>query len=36
MAQRAVYQTGEDWDGDITKLCNGGEYWSPRMKADAI
>jgi hypothetical protein len=36
MAQRAVYQTSKDWEGDITKLCNGGEYWSPRMKADAI
>lgn len=23
-------------DGDITRLCNGGEYWSPRSKADAI
>lgn len=36
MAQRAIYETGKDWDSDIIQLCNGGEYWSPRMKADAI
>lgn len=34
--ERAVYQTGKDRDGDITSLCNPGQYWSPRMKADAI
>jgi hypothetical protein len=36
MAKRAVNKTGKDSDGDITKLCNGGQIWSPRMKADAI
>lgn len=36
MADRAVNRTGKDRDGDITKLCNPGEYWSPRMKQDAI
>jgi hypothetical protein len=36
MAERAVYKTGKDSDGDITKLCNGGAPWSPRSKADAI
>lgn len=36
MADRAVYKTGKDKDGDITKLCNGGESWSPRRKAEAI
>lgn len=36
MADRAVYKTGKDSDGDITKLCNGGEPWAPRSKADAI
>ena len=36
MADRAVYSTGKDEDGDITSLCNSGEPWSPRAKADAI
>ncbi len=36
MADRAVTQTGKDADGDITKLCNPGEFWSPRSKQDAI
>ena len=36
MADRAVNRTGKDWDGDITKLCNAGEIWSPRVKDDAI
>ena len=36
MATRYVTKTGKDKDGDITKLCNAGEGWSPRMKADAI
>lgn len=36
MADRAVFKTGKDSDGDITKLCNEGQMWSPRMKADAI
>lgn len=36
MADRRVTATGKDADGDITKLCNGGESWSPRAKADAV
>ena len=36
MAKRYVRQTGKDKDGDITRLCNSGEFWSPRSKADAI
>jgi Protein of unknown function (DUF3892) len=36
MADRQVLKTGKDRDGDITKLCNAGEAWSPRSKADAI
>lgn len=36
MADRQVYATGKDKDGDITKLCNSGQWWSPRKKSDAI
>lgn len=36
MADRRVRQTGKDEDGDITSLCNVGESWSPRTKADAV
>lgn len=36
MAKRYVRQSGKDRDGDITRLCNSGEAWSPRGKADAI
>ena len=36
MAKRYVNKSGKDKDGDITKLCNAGEAWSPRKKADAI
>ena len=36
MADRRVTASGKDRDGDITRLCNGGEYWSPRSKANAI
>lgn len=36
MATRIVTRSGKDSDGDITKLCNSTESWSPRMKADAI
>ncbi len=36
MAKRYVRKTGKDRDGDITKLCNDGDLWSPRYKADAI
>lgn len=36
MADRPVRKTGKNRDGDITSLCNAGDYWSPRSKADAI
>jgi len=36
MADRRVRATGKDRDGDITKLCNSGQYWSPVYKDDAI
>lgn len=36
MATRVVTKSGKDKDGDITKLCNSSETWSPRLKADAI
>ena len=36
MAQRPVTRTGKDRDGDITALCNPGELWRRREKADAI
>ena len=36
MAIRDIYKTGKDDDGDITSLCNDGEFWSPVSKADAI
>jgi len=36
MADRRVTKSRKDRDGDITALCNPGEYWSPRGKADAI
>lgn len=36
MADRAVRKTGKNNDGDITRLCNDGDFWSPRSKADAI
>ena len=35
MARRQVNATGKS-NGDITKLCKGSEFWSPRQKADAI
>jgi hypothetical protein len=35
MADRRVRRTGKD-QGDIISLCNPGEEWSPRVKADAI
>lgn len=34
--ERQVTRTRKDKDGDITALCNPGQVWSPRMKADAI
>lgn len=36
MADRAVYATQKDQDGDILALCNQDHFWSPRKKADAI
>ena len=36
MAKRYVRQTGKNNQGDITRLCNSGQAWSPRSKADAI
>lgn len=36
MADRAVRNTGKNAQGDITRLCNAGDAWSPRSKADAI
>jgi len=36
MAARRIRQTGKNSDRDIISLCNTGEPWSPRTKADAI
>lgn len=36
MADRRVIATRKNDEGDITALCKGGEYWSPRTKSDAI
>lgn len=36
MADRRVFATGKGKNDEITKLCNSGEWWSPRSKADAI
>lgn len=36
MARRLVKATGKDSNGDIIRLCNSGEAWSPRSKASAI
>ena len=36
MADRAVRKTRKDIEGDITALCNDGDFWSPRLKHDAI
>ena len=36
MSDRAVRQTGKDVRGNITSLCDSGEWWSPRGSADAI
>jgi len=36
MAKRYVHKTGKNSQGDITKLCHDGQYWSPRSKVDAI
>lgn len=36
MADRPVFRSRKDDDGDITALCNASESWSPRLKRDAI
>lgn len=36
MTERRVTKTGKNSEKDITRLCNAGEWWSPRSKADAI
>ncbi len=36
MAERRVKKSRKDNNGNITALCNPGEYWSPRQKSDAI
>jgi len=36
MADRAVTRSGKNSDGDITRLCKPGEYWSPRGKQSVI
>ncbi len=36
MIEREVTRTRKDKDGDITALCNPGNYWSPKSKSDAI
>ncbi|MDA3832074.1 MAG: DUF3892 domain-containing protein [Spirochaetales bacterium] len=36
MSERKVTRTRKDKDGDILALCNPGDFWSPRAKADAI
>ena len=36
MADRAVTRTDKDVDGDITRLCNPEEFWSPRSKQNVI
>ncbi len=36
MAERRVTHSGKGDGNVITKLCNPGEWWSPRLKDDAI
>ncbi len=36
MADRRVTLSRKDPDGDISALCNPGELWSPRLKANVI
>lgn len=36
MADRNVTNSRKDRDGDITALCNPGEWWSPALRAQAI
>jgi len=36
MIERRVTRSRKDNDGDIIAICNPGESWAPRLKADAI
>lgn len=36
MAKRYVTKSGKDRSGDIIRLCNIGDWWSPRSKVDVI
>jgi hypothetical protein len=36
MTDRRVTHTGKNEDGTISSLCNPGQWWSPRAKADAV
>ena len=36
MVDRQVTHSRKDRDGDILALCRPGQYWSPRLKDDAI
>lgn len=36
LTTRIVTKSGKNQDGDITSLCNDGEWWSPRSRSDAI
>lgn len=36
MARRRVTRSDKDSNGDITALCNPGNWWSPRTKREAI
>jgi len=36
VSDRAVRNTGKDHYGNITKLCDPGQIWTPRDKEDAI
>lgn len=36
MSDREVTRSRKDKDGDITALCNPGNWWSPRLKKDVI
>jgi hypothetical protein len=36
MSERQVTRSRKDSEGDITALCNPGEWWSPRAKSNAI
>ena len=36
LIKRNVYATRKDENGVITHLCNSGEWWSPRSKADVV